>query len=795
LPLGLLNAAQGHPISVELKNGETLNGHLVLCDTWMNLTLREVVQTSPEGDKFVRLPEAYVKGNNIKYLRVPDEIIDNVKEQQQSGGGYRGGRGGGNGGRGGGDRGRGGRAGRACPKSSNPIWVCPPSTIKNQGHHMPIVSQTPRLVVDGLWRCLCPSIDALFLSRTVAIASQLPENGLIASTRQRQNGHQSRSFGFQPRGAASLRQQCRSNASLATARKHLQDVAIPTQTFTATARGLVKGTDADYDHKKLDHASNEVIFEALRKLCYRLDKGAKIDTGARIREFVRYLVEERDVRPNVLLYEALVMANADTQAGSSWEVDDILREMNAADVAPSHDFFHAALKTLAVHPDYLTRNSVLRKMELQGVELTVNDRVNVALGLLREEQNELALDWLEGMMDDKKEKIIKVWDWVLDIFQFVLAKRGFVPEAFQIMVVVKKSSSKMKGVDGVSLHIWSFMLEECSRELDLVGTKFIWDRVVQSALIAPSDGVIMNVLNTASRHGESTLATQALQQLVSRGIKLSAVHYEALLDCYTQVEDLERAFEVLCIMSGAGIQPDQAATRSIYMLLHRRPELAVKTVDILIQLKRRHEIPFAALNVLLEFVAVKGNMKMTLDIFLQIRHLCPRGQHHQIFRFLLQQTKTAMDAEFIAKQMERYAVKATPQMLDDLIRCYASDGDIEVAFNYVGELGTIVKTGQSAKYPSTDTLLGLLERCYWEKDPRAWHVLEETKRRNVVVDPAAMETLDAIPKPKEILPVLSLGTTQRAPATKRGSASAASRAAARARAATTFSKSTRLGGF
>ncbi|KAK0629891.1 hypothetical protein B0T17DRAFT_526894 [Bombardia bombarda] len=115
LPLGLLNAAQGHPMLVELKNGETLNGHLMLCDTWMNLTLREVVQTSPEGDKFVRLPEVYVKGNNIKYLRVPDEIIDIVKDQQPShGGGFRGGRGGGqsrgdHGGRGGGDRGRGGR--------------------------------------------------------------------------------------------------------------------------------------------------------------------------------------------------------------------------------------------------------------------------------------------------------------------------------------------------------------------------------------------------------------------------------------------------------------------------------------------------------------------------------------------------------------------------------------------------------------------------------------------------------------------------------------------------------------
>lgn len=80
---------------VELKNGETLNGHLVNCDTYMNLTLKEVVQTSPEGDKFFRLPECYVRGNNIKYLRVPDEIVDLVKDQQQAQQSQRGGRGGG----------------------------------------------------------------------------------------------------------------------------------------------------------------------------------------------------------------------------------------------------------------------------------------------------------------------------------------------------------------------------------------------------------------------------------------------------------------------------------------------------------------------------------------------------------------------------------------------------------------------------------------------------------------------------------------------------------------------------
>lgn len=69
LPLQLLKAAQGHPVVsprspahrfcenlspesaatlqlVELKSGETYNGHMVLCDSWMNVHLKEVICTS-----------------------------------------------------------------------------------------------------------------------------------------------------------------------------------------------------------------------------------------------------------------------------------------------------------------------------------------------------------------------------------------------------------------------------------------------------------------------------------------------------------------------------------------------------------------------------------------------------------------------------------------------------------------------------------------------------------------------------------------------------------------------------
>ncbi|KAF2205719.1 Sm-like ribonucleoprotein [Delitschia confertaspora ATCC 74209] len=115
LPLGILTAAQGSPMLVELKTGESYSGTLITCDTWMNLTLKVVVETAEDGENFMSYPEVYIKGNTIKYIRIGEEIIEKVKEQQAREQANRGGRGGmgGRGDHGGrGDRGRGMRGGR-----------------------------------------------------------------------------------------------------------------------------------------------------------------------------------------------------------------------------------------------------------------------------------------------------------------------------------------------------------------------------------------------------------------------------------------------------------------------------------------------------------------------------------------------------------------------------------------------------------------------------------------------------------------------------------------------------------
>lgn len=55
---------------VELKGGETFNGHLVSCDSFMNIILREVYQTSAEGDRYWKLKECYIRGSTVSYFPI-----------------------------------------------------------------------------------------------------------------------------------------------------------------------------------------------------------------------------------------------------------------------------------------------------------------------------------------------------------------------------------------------------------------------------------------------------------------------------------------------------------------------------------------------------------------------------------------------------------------------------------------------------------------------------------------------------------------------------------------------------
>lgn len=47
----------------------------------MNLTLSNVIQTSANANSFMEIPEIYIRGTQIKYLRLQEEIMNNTREQ------------------------------------------------------------------------------------------------------------------------------------------------------------------------------------------------------------------------------------------------------------------------------------------------------------------------------------------------------------------------------------------------------------------------------------------------------------------------------------------------------------------------------------------------------------------------------------------------------------------------------------------------------------------------------------------------------------------------------------------
>lgn len=367
-------------------------------------------------------------------------------------------------------------------------------------------------------------------------------------------------------------------------------------------------------------------------------------------------------------------------------------------------------------------------MSQSWIDVTPDGRYSIALGLLRDGQYELALEALEKMSQDE----IYVPPWLYDIFTYSLGQLGHVDEAVKLL---QRRLQADGGDQKIPLNIWYFLLDECSREFYYEGTKFTWNQMAQSKTLVPSDGICLNVLNTASRHSDSKLATQAIQHLSARGVKLGMHHFEALVDCYSQNNDLENALQVLCIMNNAGIQSDRGSTRSIFLALKRSPHLTTAAVDALFGLRAKHEIPISAFNVVIEGLSETGDHERAVDLYREVRRLCSSGPNVDTFEPLFTSCSELQMAQFLTSEMSAFSIRPSRAIYDQLVYLFALDGDIETAFRYLWEMGRIAATTGARKtsesWITRRTAVTLLKRCAAIKDERMWDLLDAAKRRGM----------------------------------------------------------------
>ena len=347
----------------------------------------------------------------------------------------------------------------------------------------------------------------------------------------------------------------------------------------------------------------------------------------------------------------------------------------------------------------------------------------MVVGLVREQQLELALDALDQMQREGA----KVDSWLYDLVIYTLCSAEEFDSAINLMQH-RISSGELH----ISASLWYCLLDTASRALHHRGTLFAFRGRVESSYLNPPAGICINILSTAARHGDIYLATSVLRILGRRsGNPIQLHHYEALLETYVTAKDIRTPFMLLTIMAAAGHPPTEASTRPIFTHLSQSPALAATAVSILEELREQdRQIPIQAVNVIMEGYIYHRDLASALSIYKTLHRfgdsLNPStATFNLLFRGCTQAARKDL-AMFLAAEM--VALKVAPDRLtyDRLtLVCLNSENSIEDAWRYFEEMHDL------GWWPRNGTAMALARRACERGDQRVWRLASDEQGKGL----------------------------------------------------------------
>ncbi|KAF2154435.1 hypothetical protein K461DRAFT_129317 [Myriangium duriaei CBS 260.36] len=359
-----------------------------------------------------------------------------------------------------------------------------------------------------------------------------------------------------------------------------------------------------HSHLDIQQLPTSSIYDLLRKQA----AAGNVD---QTRVIVEYLVRQRSESPNAQLYTALILANVNPEQGSAEQITQILREMGKHRIGLDTGICHAVLKVLSVHVDHLLRADILDHMHRRWIELSTEGRHYVAAALLREGDLESGLQAITDLQTSSPELTPA---WLVEMAVDLLLEADEVGRALDLII----SAGSGARIDALSPAVYHALLDEASMRHHLNATVWAWNSQVAPGLLEPSAGVCLNVLATASHHGDSELAAEAFQRLGALGTILTIREYELMYQSYltSPRPDIGAALGTLTIMSENGIEPTIACTRPLYTFLLQRPRFREHALQSALQLRRSgRRVPLALLNTLLEVHAATGELAEALEVY------------------------------------------------------------------------------------------------------------------------------------------------------------------------------------
>lgn len=74
-PIEILRNCRGKEVSIELANGETVNGVVMRTDRAMNIVVKQCTRTGADGEAFWKSRECFVRGASVKNVRMTESAL------------------------------------------------------------------------------------------------------------------------------------------------------------------------------------------------------------------------------------------------------------------------------------------------------------------------------------------------------------------------------------------------------------------------------------------------------------------------------------------------------------------------------------------------------------------------------------------------------------------------------------------------------------------------------------------------------------------------------------------------
>ncbi|KAH9839318.1 uncharacterized protein C8Q71DRAFT_704410 [Rhodofomes roseus] len=398
--------------------------------------------------------------------------------------------------------------------------------------------------------------------------------------------------------------------------------------------------------------------------------------------------------------------------GAAKEAQAAFEDMLAVGVQPTHQIFHDMLH-VSRDAESLVLIKIINTMKDHGIrpnEVTYEILVMRYTSML---QLELALQCLAQIHAAGLSPTIKTARAVIQSASALGLPR---------LAVDLAESFEETSIRRLEADAWVDCLIASAEALWEEGVLRTWQKVVHELNITPDEGLCIQVLHTAGRHGHSTLALDAFRVLGRIGVIWQEYHFAPVIEALCKQTRVKDALKMLDMMRSHQIAP--------------LPETAIPISDVVAtdsdsideawsHLEALHEegktVDTSALNVVIRASVMLGDLQRAMGTYKAAGSLgvvpdvdtynllfagCVAAQHRQLGDRLLTEMKTA-------------GVRADERTYERLVTLCLTQANYEDAFFYLEEMKA------EGHVPPHSVYVALIRKCVSLGDTRYKLAVEE----------------------------------------------------------------------